>query len=110
MEKVLDRQITKQIQQVFDEIEQPVQVLLFTSNDTCDYCNETKQLLEEVVALNHKIELSVHDIDQEPEMAGRYNVTHAPGIVIAARDEQDVKNLGIQFSGIPSGYEFSTLI
>ncbi|HEU0292163.1 MAG TPA: thioredoxin family protein [Anaerolineales bacterium] len=110
MEKVLDPQITKQIQQVFDEIEQPVQVLLFTSNETCDYCNETKQLLEEVVALNHKIELSVHDIDQEPEMASRYSVTNAPGIVIAAKDEQEVKNLGIQFSGIPSGHEFSTLI
>jgi glutaredoxin-like protein len=110
MEKVLDPQIIKQIQQVFDEIEQPVQVLLFTSNDTCDYCNETEQLLEEVAALNHKIELSVHDIDQEPEMASRYSVANTPGIVIAAKDEQDVKNLGIQFSGIPSGHEFSTLI
>jgi glutaredoxin-like protein len=110
MEKVLDPQITKQIQQVFDGIEQPVQVLLFTSNETCDYCNETKQLLEEVIALNHKIELSVHDIDQEPEIASRYRVTNTPGIVIAAKDQQVVKNLGIQFSGIPSGHEFSTLI
>jgi glutaredoxin-like protein len=110
MEKVLDPQITKQIQQAFDGLEQPVQVLLFTSNETCDYCNETKQLLEEVVALNHKIELSVHDIDQEPEMASRYSVTNTPGIVIAAKDPKGVKNLGIQFSGIPSGYEFSTLI
>jgi glutaredoxin-like protein len=110
MEKVLDPQITKQIQQAFDGLEQPVQVLLFTSNETCDYCNETKQLLAEVVALNYKIELSVHDIDQEPEMASRYSVTNTPGIVIAAKDPKGVKNLGIQFSGIPSGYEFSTLI
>lgn len=110
MEKVLDPQITEQIQQVFDEIEHPVQVLLFTSNDTCDYCSETKQLLEEVIALNQKIELSVHNIDQEPEMASRYSVTNVPGIVIAAKHEQQVKNLGIHFSGIPSGHEFSTLI
>lgn len=110
MEKVLDTQIIKQIQQAFDGIEHPVQVLLFTSNGTCDYCNETKQLLEEVIALNHKIELSIHDIDEEPEMASRYSVTNTPGIVIAAKDQQDVKNLGIQFSGIPSGHEFSTLI
>jgi glutaredoxin-like protein len=110
METVLDPQITKQIQQVFDEIEQPVQVLLFTSSETCDYCHETKQLLEEVVALHHKLELSVHDIDTEPEMASRYSVTNVPGIVIAAVDQNDVKNLGIQFSGIPSGHEFSTLI
>lgn len=110
MEKVLDPQITKQIQQAFDEIEQPVQVLLFTSKETYAYCNETRQLLEEVVALSDKVELSVHDIDQEPEMASRYSVRNAPGIVIAARGEQGVTNLGIQFSGIPSGHEFSTLI
>jgi glutaredoxin-like protein len=110
MEKVLDEQIVKQIQQVFDGIEKPVQVLLFGSKENCDYCNETQQLLEEVAALNSKIELSVHDLDQEPEMASRYRVSNAPGIVIAAKDEQEVKNLGIQFSGIPSGHEFSTLI
>ena len=110
METVLDPQITEQIHQAFDSIEQPVQVLLFTSKDTCDYCNETKQLLEEVVALDQRIELSVHDVDQEPELASRYSVTNVPGIVIAAKDEQEVKNLGIQFSGIPSGHEFSTLI
>lgn len=110
MEKVLDPQITKQIQQAFDGIQEPVQVLLFTSKASCDYCSETQQLLEEVIALSDKVELSVHDIDQEQDLANRFNVTYAPVIVIAAKDEQDVKNLGIQFSGIPAGHEFSTLI
>ncbi len=57
MEKVLDPQITKQIQQAFDGIQEPVQVLLFTSKANCDYCDETQQLLEEVTALNDKLEL-----------------------------------------------------
>lgn len=110
MKKILDTQTSEQIRQAFDEIKEPVQVLLFTSSKNCDYCNETKQLLEEVIELNGKIALSVHDIDQETDLARRYSVTNIPGIVIAARDEQEVKNLGIQFSGIPSGHEFSTLI
>ncbi|MGZ9234584.1 MAG: protein disulfide oxidoreductase [Anaerolineales bacterium] len=110
MEKVLDPQITKQIQQAFDEIKEPVQVLLFTSSKNCDYCNETKQLLEEVTELNSRLELSVHDIDRDSDLASRFAVTNAPGIVIAARDGHEVKNLGIQFSGLPSGHEFSTLI
>ena len=110
MEKLLDTQITKQIQQAFDDIQEPVQVLLFTSKASCDTCDEARQLLEEVTALNHKIELSVYDIDENQDLAGKFNVSNAPGIVIAAREEQDVKNLGIQFSGIPSGHEFNTLI
>jgi glutaredoxin-like protein len=110
MEKVLDEQIVKQIKQIFDGMEQPVQVLLFSSKDNCDYCNETRQLLEEVTALHDKIELSVYDVNENEQVASQYNVTNAPGIVIAAKDDAGVKNLGIQFSGIPSGHEFSTLI
>ncbi len=110
MEKVLDPQITKQIQQAFEGIEEPVQVLLFTSQANCDYCSETQQLLEEVIALNEKVELSVYDVDQNQDLANKFNVTNTPGIVIAAKDGQDVKNFGIQYSGFPAGHEFNTLI
>lgn len=110
MEKVLDEQITRQIQQAFDDIQEPVQVLLFGSKENCDTCNETQQLLEEVTALSDKVALSVYDVNEDQEIASRFNVINAPGIIIAARDDTDVKNQGIQFSGIPSGHEFSTLI
>ena len=110
MEKVLNDQIVKQIQEAFAEVKEPVEVLLFGSRDNCDYCNETKQLLEEVTALNDKLALSVYDIQDNADVASRFKVTNAPGIVIAAKDNAEVKNLGIQFSGIPSGHEFSTLI
>lgn len=110
MGKVLDEQIVKQIQQVFDGLQEPVQVLLFGSKDNCDYCSETQQLLEEVTALHDKLGLSVYDVNEHREIASEYNVTDAPGIVIAAKDDTGLKNLGIQFSGIPSGHEFGTLI
>jgi len=110
MEKVLNGQIVKQIEGAFAEMKEPVQVLFFGSRENCDYCSETRQLLEEVTALNDRIELSVYDMQEDPDIAEQFNVTNAPGIVIAARDNAEVTNLGIQFSGIPSGHEFSTLI
>ncbi len=110
MEKVLDDQIVKQINEVFAGMQEPVQVLFFGSKANCDYCNETQQLLEEVAALSDKLELSVYDVQEHQDIASQFNVTNAPGIVIAAKDRTEVKNLGIQFSGIPSGHEFSTLI
>jgi len=110
MEKVLNDQITKQITEAFAEVQEPVQVLYFGSKDNCEYCNETKQLLEEVTALNDKLGLSVYDMQEHKDVASKFNVTNAPGIVIAAKDGAEVTNLGIQFSGIPSGHEFSTLI
>jgi glutaredoxin-like protein len=110
MEKVLNDQIIKQIQEAFAEVKEPVQVLFFGSKDNCNYCNETRQLLEEVTSINHKIGLSVYDMQDHADLASQFNITHTPGIVIAAKDNAEVKNLGIQFSGIPSGHEFSTLI
>jgi len=110
MEKVLNEQITKQIEEAFAEVQEPVQVLFFGSKKNCDYCNETQQLLEEVTSLNEKLELSVYDVQDNADVASQFNVTNTPGIVIAAKDNAEVTNLGIQFSGIPSGHEFSTLI
>ena len=110
MEKVLNDQITKQITEAFAEVKEPVQVLFFGSKDNCEDCNETQQLLEEVTALNDKVELSVYDMQEHQDVTSKFNVTNAPGIVIAAKDGAEVTNLGIQFSGIPSGHEFSTLI
>ena len=110
MEKVLNDQIVKQIEEVFADVQEPVQVLFFGTKDNCTYCNEAKQLLEEVTAINDKVELSVYDMQENADVAKQYNVTNTPGIVIAAKDNAEVTNLGIQFSGIPSGHEFSTLI
>ncbi|HVN14129.1 MAG TPA: thioredoxin family protein [Anaerolineales bacterium] len=110
MEKVLDDQIVKQIEEIFGEVKEPVQVLFFGSKDHCDYCNEARQLLEEITAINDKLELKVYDIQEHQEIANQFNVTNAPGIVIAAKDNAEVSDLGIQFSGVPSGHEFSTLI
>ena len=85
MEKLLDPQITRQIQQAFEGIQEPVQVLLFTSKANYDYCDEARQLLEEVIALNNKLELSVYDIDQNKELASSFNVTIRPALSFCER-------------------------
>jgi glutaredoxin-like protein len=110
MEKLLSDQVIKQINEAFTELKEPVQILYFGSKDNCDHCLETKQLLEEVVALNEKLILSVYDIQEHHEFAEHFNVFNAPGIVIAAREGSQIIDLGVQFSGTPSGHEFGTLI
>lgn len=110
MEKILDKKTLEQIEEAFAGLQNPVQVLFFGSKDLCETCSETQQLLEEVAAVHEKVTLSVYDLQHDRDIAEQFNVTNAPGIVIAANDDSDVRNLGVQFSGTPSGYEFSTLI
>lgn len=110
MEKILNQQITGQIAETFSQLKEPVQILFFGSKNNCDYCNETLQLLEEVAALDPKLNISVYDLDRNADIARQFNVDKVPAIVIAAQDGGQVTDLGIQYSGIPAGHEFGTLI
>jgi glutaredoxin-like protein len=110
MEKLLNEQVINQVKQAFAQLKEPVQMLFFGSRENCDYCAETRQLLEELVALDEKLSLNVYDLRENPEVASRYNVDKTPVIVIAARDGDQVTDYGIQYAGIPSGHEFSVLI
>ena len=110
MEKLLNTEIVGQIKGVFAQMKEPVQILFFGSNDNCDYCGDTRQLLEEVSAIDDRIGLSVYDLSADAQVAKQFNIDKAPGIVIAAKDDDQVLDFGIQYSGVPSGHEFSTLI
>ncbi len=110
MEQLLSEQVISQIRQSFEEMKEPVQILFFGSQDNCEYCADTRQLLEEVAAIDEKVSLNIYDLKDNADMAVKFNVDRVPAIVIAAKDGDQVTNLGIQYSGIPSGHEFGTLI
>jgi glutaredoxin-like protein len=110
-ERLLNDQIVKQIKDAFDkQLKSPVQVLFFGQEDGCDYCSDTLQLVEEVVAVSDKLSLQVYDLETDSALAQTYNVDKAPGLVIAAKEGDEIHDYGIRFAGIPSGYEFSSLI
>ncbi len=108
MEKILDLQVSEQVRQAFNEMQQPVEILYFGSETGCETCEAARQLLEEVAALDDRIGLSLHESD-DPARA-KFGIDKSPTIVIAARDGDQITDLGIRFGGIPSGHEFSTLI
>lgn len=110
MEKLLNEQVAGQVRQAFDGLTHPVQILYFGAKEDCPYCAETRQLLAEISELDERISLSIHDLWEDAALASQFKVDKAPAIVIAGKDGGDILDLGIQFSGIPSGYEFSTLI
>lgn len=108
--KLLNKQIVDQIQEVFTNLNEPVEILFFSRKSDCDYCADTQQLVEEVVSVSDKLSLSLYDLDDDAGIASQYNVDKAPGLVIAGRDGEQVLDYGIRYAGIPSGHEFSSLI
>jgi glutaredoxin-like protein len=108
--KLLENEITRQVQEAFKQLKEPAQVLFFGKKEDCQYCQDTLQLIEEVVALSDKLGLEVHDIDDELALAQQYRIDKTPGFMIAGKDGEQILDFGIRFAGIPSGHEFSSLI
>jgi glutaredoxin-like protein len=110
VKNLLDEKVRKQVGDVFAGLSQPVQILFFGSQENCDYCSDTRQLLEEVVSLSPSLGLSFYDLLTDAAIAAQYHVDKAPVFVVASKDGETLTDTGIQYAGIPSGHEFTTLI
>lgn len=110
MAKILDEGIQKQVQEVFSELDHPVEVLFFQQKENCEYCDETRQLIEEVTGLSDKLHLQVFDLLDNADIAERYHVDKAPMTVLAGKNGDELIDYGIRLAGIPAGHEFTSLI
>lgn len=110
MEKLLNDDIIKQIEEVFGALKHPVHLMFFGSKHDCPYCDDTRQLVEEVAAISNLLSVAFYDMEADADLAARYNVDKAPGLVIAAKEGEQITDFGVRLSGIPSGHEFSSLI
>jgi alkyl hydroperoxide reductase subunit AhpF len=109
--KILNLELTNQIKDLFDnQLENPVELIYFYTQDTCDTCEETGQLLDEITSLSGKLRISKFKLDENLPIAQKYNVHLAPGLVIAGGEAGKSTDYGIRFAGVPSGYEFGSLI
>ncbi|MFO7698343.1 MAG: thioredoxin family protein [Anaerolineae bacterium] len=82
-----------------------VTLKLFTQKVDCQYCKETETLMTEVSELSDKITLEVYDLVSDKQVAETYGISRAPATAIVG-----TRDYGIRFYGIPSGYEFNSLI
>jgi len=105
MAKLLPDNITKQVKEIFSNMEGSVKALLFKSEKNCDYCSTGEQMLQELSELEAKISYEVHELDSE--MADKYSVELAPSIILLTPDGDDK---GVRFLGIPAGHEFGSLL
>jgi len=110
---LLDESIRTKVRDMLAGMEAPVRLVVFTQSEggalECAFCAETRQLSEEIAALSPKITLDVYDFVADADAAARYSIDKIPALAIL-RDGAEPKDYGIRFYGIPSGYEFGTLI
>jgi len=82
-----------------------VNMIMFTQEMECQYCTQTRELLEALAAMSDRLDLQVLDFIADAEEAGIYGIDKIPATVLMA--EEDV---GIRYFGVPAGYELSALV
>jgi glutaredoxin-like protein len=116
--EILNKEVVEATKKKFsEELENLVTLILFTQEPSrlivpehlkgqeCLYCKETRQLLEEVSAFSDKIKLNIYDFEGDKEKVNEYGIDKIPATIILGE-----KDYGIRFFGIPSGYEYASLI
>jgi len=82
-----------------------VRLVVFTQEVPCVFCKETVEVATELAQLSPKIKLEVYDFVKDQMKAKEFRIDKIPAIAVIG-----AKDYGIRFYGIPSGYEFTSLI
>ncbi len=102
---MLDEKTSAEVKKILSAMIEPVTLKLFTQPFECTYCKQTHELLDELTGLNEKLSLKVFQFDQDTSEVKQHEVDKIPAIAVIGE-----KDYGIRFYGIPSGYEFSSLL
>jgi len=87
------------------EMTSSVKIINFTQELECQYCRETRQLLEELAGLSDRLSLEVYNFQIDKDKVEEFKIDKIPATVIIGK-----KDYGIRFYGIPAGYEFASLL
>ena len=93
------------VREMLASLPNPVRLVFFTQTLNCDTCEPTKQILGEVAELSEQIAVEEHNFLLEGELAATYGIDRVPAIAVVGGQDD-----GIRFLGIPSGYEFMSLL
>lgn len=82
-----------------------VRLVVFTQEVPCMFCKETVQVVQELSGISPKLKVEVCDFIKDQMKAKELRIDKIPAIAVIG-----AKDYGVRFYGIPSGYEFSSLV
>jgi glutaredoxin-like protein len=98
-----DRQVVEEHLQ--ESLFSPVTLAYFTQETECQFCAETEEILREVASLSNKIKLKAYSFVTDQDVAAEYGIDKIPATVVLSDEDY-----GVRFFGVPSVYEFTSLI
>jgi glutaredoxin-like protein len=88
----------------------PVRLVMFTQEMECQFCAETRQIVQEIADLSDKITAEIYNFVTDKATADLFSIDKIPAVAILRVEDGKDRDYGIRFYGIPSGYEFTSVI
>ncbi len=102
---ILQDKDRKAITKEFSSLVAPVKLVNFTRELECRYCHETTSLVKEISELSDKLSAEVYNLATDKEAVQEYKVDKVPATIFVNGADR-----GLRFYGVPSGYEFLTVL
>jgi alkyl hydroperoxide reductase subunit AhpF len=103
---LLTDDVVSQLKEEFQSLQEPVTLAVAFQALQDPESEYVKRLLEEVAALDPKLSVEPVNFVLDQDRVLALGFTRTPAIAVLGKD----KDHGIRFYGMPSGYEFGTLI
>ena len=101
----MDDATREQVSELFNGLVNEVKAHLFLEERDCLYCNDVKDMVEQLAELNDKIKVVIHKGNLDSGKAKEWGIEYHPAILLHGEEEYNVK-----FYGIPAGHEFGALV
>lgn len=103
---LINEDVAAQLKEEFTALVNPVRLAVFSQALADPESEQVKRLVEEVAALDPKLSAESHNFVLDKEKVESLGIARIPAIAVMGAE----KDYGVRFYGLPSGYEFSTLV
>jgi len=103
---LIREEVTALLKKEFEALVHPVRLAVFSQALADPESEQVKRLVEEVAALDPRLTVESYNYVLDKEKAEALGIARTPAVAILGAE----KDHGIRFYGLPSGYEFGTLV
>lgn len=103
---LLTEDVVEQLKEEFANLVNPVRLVVFSQALADPESEQVKLLVEELAALDPKLSVEAVNFILDKERVESLGIPRTPAIAILGAD----KDYGMRFYGLPTGYEFGTLV
>ena len=103
---LLDERVRGELEKEFAALKNPVRLAVFSQALADPGTEQVKRLLEEVAELDDKLSCEPYNYVLDKDKVESLGIQRIPAIAMLGENSDP----GIRFYGLPSGYEFGTVI